>query len=50
MGSPRTGFGLVLSIDQSSILEIDPDREIVAIDIERDVRFFGVQIWSRVFS
>jgi hypothetical protein len=28
----------------SPILEFDPDREIVAIDVERDVDVLGVQI------
>jgi hypothetical protein len=32
--------------DRSPILENDPDREIVAINIERDLDVLGVQIWT----
>src|SRR6516165_3735491 len=32
--------------DRPPIREIDPDGEIIAVDVERDVDILGVQIWT----
>jgi hypothetical protein len=47
LGFPPLASGWSLDTsDRSPILELDPDREIVSIDIECDVDILRMQIWT----